>query len=281
MKIRKSFQTKKPTLYLISTPIGNLKDLTIRALETLKKVDIIYAEDTRVTTKLLELYEIKKPLYSYHSFNEEQAIKEIFKHLENGLSIGYCTDAGTPGISDPGYYLVAEIKDYFPIVSIPGASSILAALVSSSLVPQPFTFVGFVGRKQTQRKKMLSVYKDYPHTLIFFESANRLSGLLDSLFEVYGKRKCVVARELTKLFETFYEFYLGDDYSKIELKGEFVVLVEGYQKDQISRDDILKLVDELLTQGMSKKDAIKKVSEKLEVAKNLVYQEVIKREKES
>lgn len=276
IKVRHSFTENKPALYFVSTPIGNLKDITFRAVETLEKVDLIYAEDTRVTAKLLSHYNINKQVNSYHSFNEKEKSKEILSNLEKGLSIAFCTDAGTPGISDPGYYLVREIKDYFPVISIPGASAVLAGIVTSGLAPQPFTFIGFTERKSGKRINQLNEYKKYPHTLIFYERSDRIISLIDDLYKVFGKRHCVLAKELTKMYETFIEFELGTDISNLEFKGEYVVMISGYVEHEPSINDIIETAKEFLEKGYTKKDAINLTSDKLNVNKNLVYDLVIK-----
>ncbi len=278
IKTQVSFQNQKATLYLISTPIGNFSDITFRAVEILGFVDVIYAEDTRVTLKLLNYYNIKKSVYSYHSFNEETKYQEIYNHLEKGLNVGYVTDAGTPLISDPGYFLVSKIRTHFNVVSIPGASAVLAALVSSGLIPEPFTFVGFIERKKLQRIKTLRKYKDFNHTLIFYERADRVKDLVADLYLVMGKRKCVFARELTKIYETIYEFNLGDNIENITFKGEFVVLVEGAKTLKISDEKILSVYQELLKEGKLKSEAIRQTASLLNVKKNFVYELVLKAE---
>lgn len=269
----------KPTLYLISTPIGNLKDITYRAVEVLNSVDVIYAEDTRVTVKLLNHYEIKKPLKTYHSFNEETACDEIFTDLKNGLNVGLCTDAGTPGISDPGYKVVRKVKEYFNVVSIPGASAILTALVSSGLIPQPFTFIGFLDKKTSLRQKQLENFKTISHTTIYYERASRVPNLLEEMFKIFGPREVVIARELTKLHESFYTFTLKEDISTIELKGEFVIMVSGSTTKEITTNDIIEKMNSLLQLGYTKKEAIKLTSKALNIGKNRVYEEVLNYEK--
>lgn len=276
IQARYSFTEKRPTLYLVSTPIGNLKDITFRAIETLENVDLIYAEDTRVTLRLLKHYNIDKQIISYHSFNEVEKSQEILTNLENGLSIAFCTDAGTPGISDPGYFLVKEIKDYFPVVSIPGASAVLAGLVTSGLIPQPFTFIGFTERKSGKRIEQLNEYKEYAHTLVFYERSERVIALVDDLFNVFGKRQCVLAKELTKMYETFVEFELGTDISNLEFRGEYIVLVSGYIKREPTTEEIIETAKEFLLKGYTKKDTINLTSDKLNVNKNIVYEIVIK-----
>lgn len=272
MIIRQSFTNQRPTLYLIATPIGNLNDITLRALEVIKEVDYLYAEDTRVTAKLLQHYNINKELISYHKFNEEEKLLDIKEKLEQGYNIGFCSDAGMPSISDPGYALASSFKADYNVVVIPGASASLTALVGSGLVIEPFTFIGFLEKKKGQKEKQILQYKDYEHALVFYETATRLNDSLDSLYKVLGNRKTVVARELTKIYETYYEFNLGDDVSEITLKGEFVIIVEGSSKIDATDEDILNLLKEYINNNYTKKEAIKQVSEKLNVNKNRVYQ---------
>ncbi len=256
--------------YLISTPIGNLGDITLRALETLKNVDVLYAEDTRVTLKLLNHYEIKRKLFAYYEYNEEEVLKDIKKHLENGLSVGYVSDAGTPGINDPGYGIVKNIKDEFKVISIPGPSAFLTALTSSGLPVQPFLFIGFLERKKEAREKAIKSFKEVPATLIFYERKDRIMPLIKDLHKIYGNRKIAIARELTKKFETIYSFNLADEI-EIELKGEFVLLVEGSKKEIISDEKIIEALNDFIKEGYSKKEAVLKVSELFNIAKNKIY----------
>ncbi|MFA5719451.1 MAG: 16S rRNA (cytidine(1402)-2'-O)-methyltransferase [Acholeplasmataceae bacterium] len=262
-------------LYLISTPIGNLKDITYRALEIIEKVDVLYAEDTRVTNKLLNHYHISKSLKIYHDHNEEQMVYEIKNALSKGLSVGIVSDAGTPMINDPGYTVVKAIKDDYQIVSIPGASAYLTALTSSGLIPQPHTFIGFLDTKQTKRIKTITLYKYTPTTLIFYERGSRLKETINDLYKILGMRKAVIARELTKLHETFYEFDLKEDIT-VDTRGEFVLLVEGYQRGEISDERIKEEVAFLMKQGLTKKDAIIEASLRLDVKKNRVYEVMLK-----
>lgn len=277
MITRQSFTEVKPTLYLISTPIGNLKDITNRALETLNTVQVIFAEDTRNTLKLLSHYEITKPVKSYHEHNQKSAAQEVLKHLENGDSVGLVTDAGTPAISDPGFDLVLQVKDRFPVVPIPGASAVLAAIVASGLVPQPFTFFGFLDRTISKRQSELNKLSGLPHTLVFYERGDRVKDTLADMLKMLGDRKVVLAKELTKQFETFYEGNItqlieGD----IHEKGEFVILVSGKTDIEVSSGDIPTDVKEYVLLGYSEKEAIKKVASELGVHKNEVYQAVLK-----
>jgi 16S rRNA (cytidine1402-2'-O)-methyltransferase len=277
MITRQSFVELKPTLYLISTPIGNLKDITLRALETLHAVQVIFAEDTRNTLKLLSHYEISKPVKSYHEHNQKSAAQEVLKHLENGDSVGLVTDAGTPAISDPGFDLVLFIKDRFPVVPIPGASAVLTAIVASGLIPQPFTFYGFLDRTNSKRLAELNKLSGLPHTLVFYERGDRVKATLSDMLQVFGDREVVLAKELTKQFETFYEGKISSLIEgEIHEKGEFVMLVSGRVMDANRSGDILTDVKEYVLLGYSEKEAIKKVASELGVHKNEVYQAVLK-----
>lgn len=278
MLIRDSFKEKKASLYVVSTPIGNLGDLSHRAIDTLKSVDLIYAEDTRNTRKLLTHFDIKTPLDTYHEHNKEEKKTEVLKKLNEGYSVALVTDAGTPAISDPGYELVNYVKAFYPVVVIPGASAILTALVGSGLVVQPFTFYGFLNRAKQKREKELIQLKALPHTLVFYESPNRIKETLQAIYEVFGNRYVCLGRELTKQFESYVEGSLEEliAYDDLVLKGEFVIICEGYQKvvDVITspRDKVL----EYIQLGYDHKEAIKLVAKELGVNKNMVYQEVIK-----
>lgn len=276
--IRKSFENIKPTLYLISTPIGNLKDITLRALETLEAVQVIFAEDTRNTLKLLNHYHINKPVKRYDEHTKNQGNQEIMAHLLNGESVGLVTDAGTPGISDPGFEVVLHVKDHFPVVSIPGASAILAALVSSGLAPQPFTFFGFLDRKKSKQVEALNKLSGLPHTLIFYERGDRIKDTLSVMLETLGNRKAVLAKELTKQFETFFEgdieALMASDFNQ---KGEFVLLVEGKQNQMDLDMDPYLAVIEYIHLGYTQKEAIKKVAKDHALSKNDIYQIVIEK----
>ncbi len=277
MITRQSFVELKPTLYLISTPIGNLKDITLRALETLHAVQVIFAEDTRNTLKLLSHYEISKPVKSYHEHNQKSAAQEVLKHLENGDSVGLVTDAGTPAISDPGFDLVLFIKDRFPVVPIPGASAVLTAIVAAGLIPQPFTFYGFLDRTNSKRLAELNKLSGLPHTLVLYERGDRVKATLSDMLQVFGDREVVLAKELTKQFETFYEGKISSLIEgEIHEKGEFVMVISGRVMDANPSGDILTDVKEYVLLGYSEKEAIKKVASELGVHKNEVYQAVLK-----
>lgn len=274
--IRKSFDDSKPTLYLISTPIGNLKDITLRALETLNMVSVVFAEDTRNSLKLLSHYDIKKPLKSYHEHNKVEAAKQVLSHLEQGESVGLITDAGTPAISDPGFDLLLAVKDLYPVVSIPGASAVLTALVASGLAPQPFTFYGFLDRSKNKMTTALNKLSGLPHTLIFYERGDRVKETLSVIKTVLGNRKVVLAKELTKQFETFFEGLASElidlDFNQ---KGEFVILVDGKTEQNSITGNMYQDVLEYIMLGFNEKEAVKKVAKDYGVPKNDVYQQVI------
>ena len=220
------------TLYFVATPIGNLEDITLRAIRILKdEVDLIAAEDTRHTLILLNHYDIRKPLTSYHDFNKNQKAPQLVQSLRDGKNIALVTDAGTPGISDPGYLLLQlAIKENIQIVPIPGVSAMATALSVAGLPTDSFLFLGFVPRKTVSRKNFLEKLKTLECTLIFYESPFRVVGLLEDIHTVMGNRSVVIARELTKKFEEFIRGPIEDILPTLPnrtMKGEFTVLVKG------------------------------------------------------
>ena len=238
-----------PELYIVSTPIGNLKDITIRALSILKNCDIIACEDTRVTRKLLSSYEIKsKNLISVHEYSSQQKLIFLIDKIKKGNSIALVSDAGTPIISDPGIKLVIlAINNGIKITPIPGPSAVTASLVGSGLTSEKFLFVGFLPNKKNQRINELKKYKKVDFLLIFYESAKRIKKTIIDMFSVFGNRRCVIARELTKYYETFYRGDLNKFKKiKINLKGEITIIissaVNGKNKSDISDDKIEKII---------------------------------------
>jgi len=220
------------TLYIVSTPIGNLEDITLRALRILKEVDIVAAEDTRKTKYLLGHFNIEKKLVSYYSYNEERRIPELIERLKNGESVALVSDAGTPGISDPAYHIVREaIGQGIPIIPIPGATAFLPALVASGLPAESFLFEGFLPTKKG-RKTKLEQLKSEERTIILYESPHRILRTLHDLLEVLGDRDAAVGRELTKKFEEIVRGKLSKIIAKFEkekIRGEFVIVVAGYK----------------------------------------------------
>jgi len=272
-----SYKKDKGILYLVATPIGNLLDMTYRAVETLKNVDIIYAEDTRNSGILLNHFDIKTKLLSYHEFNKELKEEEIINRLLNGENVAIISDAGLPVISDPGYDIaVSAINHDIPVTPIPGASAGISALIASGLRPQPFTFIGFLDSKTVKRCKQLEEFKYYKDTLIFHEAPHRLKEFLIDVNKVLGNRRIVVGRELTKKFE---EFIRGNVEEIIEVadtfKGEMIVLVEGYVEEMNEAKDPMKEIESLINLGYKPKEAIKEVSSMLNLNKQELYKQYI------
>lgn len=218
-------------LVLVSTPIGNLGDISQRALETLRAADSVVSEDTRKTGFLLKHFDIKKPQISFREDNEDRALPKIMALLEEGKTVALVTDAGTPAISDPGFLLVrSALAAQIPVTAVPGPTALIAALVLSGLPVHSFTFRGFPPRKSGARQRFLEVDRDAPHTLIFYESPYRLQAFLGDALAVYGDRPAVVANDLTKLFETVYRGSLAELVEKFKsepLRGEYVVVIAG------------------------------------------------------
>jgi 16S rRNA (cytidine1402-2'-O)-methyltransferase len=219
------------TLYLVATPIGNMGDITLRALDTLRAVDMVASEDTRKTGLLLKHFDIKKPQISFHEHNEERAGEKIMALLEHGQSVALVTNAGTPGISDPGFSLVRRaLRAGVDVTMIPGPAALVMALVLSGLPTHAFTFRGFPPRKPGARRRFLEVDKDSPHTLIFYESKYRLAAFLKDALEVYGDRPAAVANDLTKMFEAVVRGSLAElvsHFGGAEPLGEYVVVIAG------------------------------------------------------
>lgn len=277
--IQKSYDNK-PTLFLIATPIGNMDDITYRAIEILKNVSIIFAEDTRITSLLLNRFNIKKKLVSSHQYNEKENVEKLLSYLNNNENVGLVTDRGTPIISDPGYYLVqAAVEHNFNVVSIPGATAFVSALITSNIEPLPFTFFGFLNSKSSKRKKELEILKNYNTTLIFYESPHRLIETLNDMLAVLGNRKCSISREITKKFETIYRGTLKDLIAEFDtIKGEFVIVVEGNKDvNQFASLSIIEHVNLYIKEGFDTKEAIKKVAKERQLSKNEVYSEYHKR----
>jgi len=220
-------------LYLVATPIGNLSDITLRALETLRDVDYVASEDTRKTGLLLKHFEIKKPQIAFHEHNEAQAGQKIMALLEEGNSVAVVTNAGTPGISDPGFTLVRRAIDAgLPVTMIPGPTAFVMAVVLSGLASHAFTFRGFPPRKSGKRRRFLAVDQASPHTLVFYESPYRLRTFLEDALEVYGDREAALANELTKLFESVQRGRLSELLAGLEEepRGEYVVVIAGAEQ---------------------------------------------------
>ncbi len=231
-------------LYIVSTPIGNLKDITIRALITLKNCDLIACEDTRISKKLLSFYKIKGKLISHHDFTPEEKLIKLIKKIKEGKTVALISDAGTPLISDPGYELVVlALKENLPIIPIPGPSAIITALVASGLSSEKFFFVGFLPSKENKKINTLKNLVNIKSSLIFFENSKRLHKTLNNMLSIFGNRKCVISRELTKYYETFYRGDLkkiSREYFKTNIKGEITIIVDKPNSKNIPGSFILE-----------------------------------------
>lgn len=280
MKIQKSFAQEVGTLYLVPTPIGNLEDMTFRAIKTLQTVDLIASEDTRNTQKLLNHFEVKVPQKSLHEHNYNERIPELLAFLKSGQSIAQVSDAGMPSISDPGHELVvACIEENIPVVALPGATAGMTALIASGLLPQPFYFYGFLQRKKSSQKKELTDLKNQTATLIFYESPHRVKETLKNITEVFGNRDVVICRELTKLYEEYLRGTaeeLVDYLSEHPLKGECCLLVSGateVAEEETFEGTLKEQVEALVEEGQFAKEAIKTVAKRHGLKKQEVYKE--------
>jgi len=266
------------TLFLVATPIGNLNDITLRALDTLRNVDLIACEDTRHTGKLLKHFEISKKLISCHEHNEMARAEEFARALMDGVSIAFVSDAGTPGISDPGFRLVQKAIDVgAPVVSIPGPVAFVTASIVSGLPTDAIFFAGFLPSKQTERRKRLLELADAPATLVFYEAPHRLAKSLTDCIEILGDRHAVVARELTKLHEEVLRGTLSElaaKYSTANIKGEIVLLIDRNRESQRSAagfTTITTRVNELINTGDDRKTALKKAAKEFGLSKAEAY----------
>ena len=271
---------KKGILYIVPTPIGNLADMTFRAIEVLKNVALIGAEDTRTSAKLLRHYQIQTPMFSYHKFNERSRVGKVLDKLKNGEDVAIIYDAGTPSISDPASIIIkAAIKNDIKVETLPGATAFIPALVSSGLGSERFYFAGFLPEKKTEKDNLLKELINIKDTLIFYEAPHRLLKFLFGLKNVFGNRKIVIARELSKLYETYYRTTIDEvleNPEMITLKGEFVIIVEGAKEKEYSNAGLLEMLQAELDKDKSRKDAIKKVMEKTGVSKNRIYDLALK-----
>jgi len=263
-------------LYFVATPIGNLKDMTFRAVEVLKSVDEIACEDTRRSLTLLNAYDIKKPLFSYHKFNERESGQRIIEKLKDGKNIAVISDAGTPVISDPGNVLTTMlIENGLEFTVIPGACALICSLILSGLDSSKFCFLGFLPEKAGEKKEFLEKYKSLDMTLIFYCAPHDVKKNIESIYSVFGERTAVAVKEITKIHEKAERFNLKDGLSS-EPKGEYVILVEKGEKE----NPYLKLsekehIEKLIREGLDKKEALKKVAKERGVSKSSLYKYTI------
>ncbi len=265
------------TLYLVATPIGNLTDMSFRAVEVLKSVDLIACEDTRHSIKLLNHYGISKSLVSYHEHNEKQRADELLRELLNGHSVALISDAGTPGINDPGEFIVREaIDNKIDVVSIPGAAAFVNAVIVSGLPADSIFFGGFLPSKKGERQRRLDEIKHVPATLVFYESPHRLVGSLADCLAVLGDRKAALARELTKLHEQVVRGTLSeliDHFSSANPRGEFVLVIDraGDEARPATLDDLNERVRELENSGVDAKAALKTAAKEFGISRSEAY----------
>lgn len=268
------------TLYVVSTPIGNLEDLTLRALRILKEVDVIACEDTRHTRTLLAQYGIVRPLLSYHEQNERRRTAELLQRLRKDASVALVTDAGTPALSDPGYAIVhAAAAEGIPVIAVPGASAVTAALAVAGLPTDRFAFLGFLPRKSAERRRALEAVATIPWTLVFFEAPHRLRDMLKDARDVLGDRQVAVGRELTKRFEEVIRGSVADvqdHFRATEPRGELTVVVAGAGENVETTGTAEAELKEMLDAGMPPKNAVQIVARRHRVSRREVYHMMLK-----
>lgn len=275
------------TLYLCATPIGNLEDITLRVLRTLKEVDLIAAEDTRNSIKLLNHFEIKTPMTSYHEFNKYEKAEVLIEKLREGMNIALITDAGTPGISDPGEVLVRRVlEEGISVTSLPGAAACITGLTLSGLSTRRFAFEAFLPADKKERQQILKELKEETRTIILYEAPHHLKKTLQELYETLGCRKVSVVKELTKKHETIYQADLEEAvryYGENEPRGEYVLLIEGKSLEERKQEEQAKWenmelsehMDFYESQGMDRKSAMKQVAKDRGISKREVYQALL------
>lgn len=274
---------KTGDLYVVTTPIGNMEDITIRALKTLDQVDLVAAEDTRHTGRLLAHHDIKNNLISYHEHNEEVRTPVLIHRLKAGSSVALVTNAGTPAVSDPGYRLVkAAIANHIRVIPIPGVSAVIAAISAAGLPTDSFIFAGFPARKKSKRMEQLETLANENRTLIFYESPGRILSLMEEIMNVMGNRYCVLCREMTKLHEEFLRGILSEIMDTLHqrpaVKGECTLLVKGCEENNKVSLDVVRaeLIKGLAKKGSKLSEVTRTVAQKYGLPKNKVYEEALK-----
>ena len=273
--IQNSFDNSN-SFYIVPTPIGNLEDITIRALNVLKNSDIILCEDTRTSSILLKHFNIKKKLISCHEYNDKIIVDKILYFLNNGFSLALITDQGTPIISDPGFFVVKDVmKAGYNVISLPGATAFVPALTSSGIAPSPFLFYGFLNSKKSKRLSELRELKNLPYTIIFYESVHRILDTLSDLLNVFGDRDISLSREISKLHEQIFRGKISEILNQLsDLKGEFVIVVSGNENVfNFGSLDVVEHVNLYISDGLSVNDSIKRVARERNVAKSIIYSE--------
>ena len=264
-----------PSVYLVPTPIGNLEDMTFRAINVLKMVDVIFSEDTRVTLQLLNHFDIKNKLIALHDHNEDVVKDKVLEYLKDGKNVAIVTDRGSPIISDPGYKTVKFLKDNgYNVIGLPGACAFVPALIASSISSEHFTFYGFLNSKESKMKQELEYLKDSEYTLVFYEAPHRMLKTLKMMLEVFGDRYISISREISKLHESVYVGNISDAIKNTsEFKGEFVIVVSPNDEEIVNDMNIIDNVNMYIRTGLTSMDAIKKVAKERKIPKNEVYKE--------
>lgn len=278
MKRQQSFQNSQATLYIIATPIGNLSEISPRVITTLKEVEVVFCEDTRVSGQLLNYLNIKKPLISAYENIERQSCEKAIQYLKDRKNIAFLSDAGYPGISDPGHIMIQEaIKNDFNVVVINGPCALIQSVIASGFSTEHFYFYGFLNAKSNVRKDELKQLKSIKDTLIFYQSPHKIEGCLKDMLEIFGNRNICLCRELTKKFEEYIRGTISEILSIVDsLKGEMVVIVQGNQdylkNENVEFDELIVKVNELIQKGIKTMDAIKEISTIYDVSKKELYQ---------
>lgn len=263
-----------PSVYIVPTPIGNLEDMTFRAIKVLEMVDVIFSEDTRVTLQLLNHFSIKNKLVHMDDHNEEDVKYDVLKYLSDGKNVAIVTDRGTPIISDPGYKTVKFLKDKgYNVIALPGACAFVPALVSSGISSEHFIFYGFLSSKEKKMYDELEMLKNSEYTLIFYEAPHRIIRTLNAMLEVFGDVIISISREISKLHESVFVGKISEAIKTIDVKGEFVIVVEASKKIINNDMSIIDSVNMYIKSGLSSMDAIKRVAKERKIPKSLVYKE--------
>ena len=263
-----------PSVYIVPTPIGNLEDMTFRAINTLKMVDVIFSEDTRVTLQLLNHFEIKNKLIHMDDHNEDIIKEKVLEYLKDGKNVAIVTDRGTPIISDPGYKTVKFLKEMgYNVIALPGATAFVPALVASGISSEHFTFYGFLSSKEKKMMDELEMLKDCEYTLVFYEAPHRIMRTLEAILKVFGDRNISIAREISKLHESIFVGKVSEAIKTIDVKGEFVIVVEPSTEIVASEMSIIDNVNMYIKSGLSSMEAIKRVAKERKIPKSDVYKE--------
>lgn len=263
-----------PSVYLVPTPIGNLEDMTFRAINTLKMVDVIFSEDTRVTLQLLNHFEIKNKLVHMDDHNEDTLKNEVLEYLKNNKNVAIVTDRGTPIISDPGYKTVKFLKESgYNVIALPGPCAFVPAIVASGISSEHFIFYGFLSSKEKKMRDELKLLVDVDYTIIFYEAPHRIVKTLQAMLEIFGDRYISISREISKLHESVFVGYISEALSTIDVKGEFVIVVSPNNQILLNDMSIKENVNMYIKFGLSSMDAIKRVAKERKIPKSDVYKE--------